>query len=87
MAGKRARELAIDKKLVETQSHLLPRLRGSEKKRLLEQGMDPEQIEQMQDTLPTEKSKVQGLEKIRLRQRVDGGVDFAEDNGMDMDSE
>jgi large subunit ribosomal protein L24e len=87
MAGKRARELAIDKKLVETQSHLLPRLRGSEKKRLLEQGMDPEQIEQMQDTLPTEKSKVQGLEKIRLRQRVDGGVDFAEDNGLDIDSE
>ncbi len=89
MAGKRARELTLDKKLVETHSHLLPRMRGSERRRLLEQGMDPEQIDQLEETLPTEKAKVHGKEKQRQRLRVDGGVEFVGegDNGMDMDSD
>ncbi|GAP87745.1 putative ribosome biogenesis protein RLP24 [Rosellinia necatrix] len=88
MAGKRARELAIDKKLVETQSHLLPRMRGSERRRLLEQGVDPQQIDQMEEALPAEKAKVHGKEKLRQKLRVDGGVEFVgEDNGMDMDSD
>jgi large subunit ribosomal protein L24e len=89
MAGKRARELALDKKLVETQSHLLPRMRGSERRRLLEQGMDPEQIDQMEETLPVEKAKVHGKEKLRQKLRVDGGVEFegVADNDMDVDSD
>ncbi|KAI0408767.1 ribosomal protein L24e-domain-containing protein [Xylaria palmicola] len=88
MAGKRARELAADKKLVETHSHLLPRMRGSERRRLLEQGVAPEEIDQMEETLPTEKAKVHGKEKVRQRLRVDGGVEFmGEDHGMDVDSE
>ncbi|KAI1089650.1 ribosome biogenesis protein RLP24 [Rostrohypoxylon terebratum] len=32
LAGKRARELATDRKLVETHGHLLPKMRGSEKR-------------------------------------------------------
>ncbi|KAI0542262.1 ribosomal protein L24e-domain-containing protein [Xylaria digitata] len=89
MVGKRARELAADKKLVETHSHLLPRMRGSERRRLLEQGVDPEQINQMEETLPTETAKVHGKEKLRQRLRVDGGVEFVPEagNGMDMDSD
>ncbi|KAI1313650.1 ribosomal protein L24e-domain-containing protein [Xylaria venustula] len=89
MAGKRAREIAADKKLVETHSHLLPRMRGSERRRLLEQGLDPQEIDQMEETLPTEKAKVHGKEKQRQRLRVDGGVEYIgeADNGMDMDSD
>lgn len=88
MAGKRARELALDKKLVETHSHLLPRMRGSERRRLLEQGVAPEEIDQMEETLPAEKAKVHGKEQLRQRLRVDGGVELmGEDNGMDVDSD
>jgi len=91
MAGKRARELAADKKLVETHGHLLPKMRGSERRRLLEQGVAPEEIDQMEETLPTEKAKVMGKEKLRQKLRVDGGVEFEgiadNDNGMDMDSD
>ncbi|KAI8634735.1 ribosomal protein L24e-domain-containing protein [Xylariaceae sp. FL1651] len=87
MAGKRARELATDKKLVESHAHLLPRMRGSERRRLMEQGLEPEQIEQMEETLPTETAKVIGKEKLRQKLRVDGGVEFVGDDGMDVDSE
>jgi large subunit ribosomal protein L24e len=91
MAGKRARELAADKKLVETHGHLLPKMRGSERRRLLEQGVAPEEIDQMEETLPTEKAKVMGKEKLRQKLRVDGGVEFEgvsdDDNGMEVDSD
>lgn len=89
MAGKRARELALDQKLVDTQSHLLPKMRGSERRRLLEQGLGQEEIDQMENTLPVEKAKVHGKEKLRQKLRVDGGVEFegVGDDGMDMDSE
>ncbi|KAI0391504.1 ribosomal protein L24e-domain-containing protein [Xylariaceae sp. FL0594] len=91
MEGKRARELAADRKLVETQSHLLPKMRGSERRRLLEQGLAPEEIDQMEETLPTEKAKVMGKEKLRQKLRVDGGVEFEgvsdNENGMDVDSD
>ncbi|KAI1267421.1 ribosomal protein L24e-domain-containing protein [Xylariaceae sp. FL1019] len=87
MAGKRARELALDKKLVETHSHLLPRMRGSEKRRLLEQGVTSEEIQRMEETLTPEKAKVIGKEKIRQRLRVDGGVEYVPTDGMDVDSE
>ncbi|KAI0143539.1 ribosomal protein L24e-domain-containing protein [Xylariaceae sp. FL1272] len=87
MAGKRARELAVDKKLVETHSHLLPRMRGSEKRRLLEQGVTAEEIQRMEETLTPEKAKVLGKEKLRQRLRVDGGVEYIPTDGMDVDSE
>src|SRR5512140_626337 len=49
MAGKRAREVAVARKLVAENEHLLPRLRGSEKRRLAElaaeQGVDVEELE------------------------------------------
>jgi large subunit ribosomal protein L24e len=92
MAGKRARELADARKLVATHSHLLPRMRGSEKRRLaLEQGLAQEEIQRLEEQnllTGTEKRKVFGKEKIRQKVRVDGGVDFepAED-GMEVDSD
>lgn len=90
MAGKRARELADARKLVQTHSHLLPRLRGSEKRRLaLEQGLDQEEINRLeeQQVLPTKTNKLFGKEKIRQKVRVDGGVEFAPDADMEVDSE
>lgn len=95
LAGKRAQDLATDKKLVQTHSHLLPRMRGSEKRRLAEeQGLTAEEIEELENAavVATKKTTtVFGKEKIRQRVRVDGGVEFmgetAEGEGMDVDSE
>ncbi|KAI1772357.1 ribosome biogenesis protein RLP24 [Hypoxylon cercidicola] len=96
LAGKRAQELAQDRRLVQTHGHLLPRMRGSEKRRLaLEQGLDPEQIEELEKANMVEKSgtRVFGKEKLRQRVRVDGGVEVmgeggvGDETGMDVDSE
>ncbi|KXJ97612.1 ribosomal protein L24e [Microdochium bolleyi] len=89
MAGNRARQLADDRKLVSTHSHLLPRLRGSEKRRLaLEQGLTEEEIAAL-PIVEDKKTKVFGKEKIRQKVRVDGGVEFegVGDDTMDMDSD
>ncbi|KAI0128854.1 ribosome biogenesis protein RLP24 [Xylariales sp. AK1849] len=90
MAGKRARDLADARKLVQTHGHLLPRMRGSEKRRLaLEQGLAEEEIQRLeeQNVLPTETRKLFGKEKIRQKVRVDGGVEIVPEAGMDIDSE
>ncbi|KAK8050585.1 ribosome biogenesis protein RLP24 [Apiospora phragmitis] len=91
MAGKRARELANDRKLVQTHSHLLPRMRGSEKRRLaIEQGLAQQEINRLEEenVLPAKTNKAFGKEKIRQKVRIDGGVEEeATDNGMDIDSE
>lgn len=84
MAGKRAQELATDRRLVNTHAHLLPRLRGSEKRRLAElaaargEELTQEDVErQEQELAATAKAeaRVFGKEKQRLRARVDGGFD------------
>lgn len=97
LAGKRARELAADRKLVETHGHLLPKMRGSEKRRLaMEEGLNAEEIEELEQTMAVaeKKSRVFGKEKLRQRVRVDGGVevmgeggDDGEGSGMDVDSD
>lgn len=92
MAGKRATELANARRLVQTHSHLLPRMRGSEKRRLAqEQGLAEEEIRELEErnVLPAEKRHVFGKEKVRQRVRVDGGVEFApeQDGGMEVDSD
>ncbi|KAH8673628.1 ribosomal protein L24e-domain-containing protein [Xylariales sp. PMI_506] len=89
MMGKRARELADARKLVDSHSHLLPRMRGSERRRLLEQGLAEEEINRLeeQNILPAESTKLFGKEKIRQKVRVDGGVEFAPDGDMEVDSE
>ena len=78
MAGKRERELAAARRLVAENEHLLPRLRGSEKKRLAEMGADEEEVEAEELRLRDGKKgagKVFGSEKRRLKARVDGGVE------------
>ncbi|RYP83231.1 hypothetical protein DL769_001427 [Monosporascus sp. CRB-8-3] len=85
MAGKRARELAEARRLVNTHSHLLPRLRGSEKRRLAnlarERGeeLNVEELQKLeQQEVIAQKSsanQVFGKEKQRLRVRVDGDVE------------
>lgn len=97
LAGKRARELAADRKLVETHGHLLPKMRGSEKRRLaMEEGLNAEEIEELEQTMAVaeKKSRVFGKEKLRQKVRVDGGVevmgeggDDGEGSGMDVDSD
>ncbi|XXG96627.1 hypothetical protein Hte_002915 [Hypoxylon texense] len=96
LAGRRAAELARDRRLVQSHAHLLPRMRGSEKRRLaLERGLDEEQIQELEQAnmVVAEKSgsRVFGKEKIRQKVRVDGGVEFmgegGDETGMDVDSE
>lgn len=88
MAGKRERELATARELVAKNEHLLPRVRGSEKKRLeelaREQGLDVDELVEESMAATAKKTKVFGGEKRRLRVAVDGGVEEEED-GMDMD--
>ncbi|KAK4140833.1 ribosomal protein L24e-domain-containing protein [Dichotomopilus funicola] len=82
MAGKRAREVAAARKLVADNEHLLPRLRGSEKRRLAElaaeQGVDVEELEREElasSLRGSKKTKAFGGEVRRLRVRTDGGVE------------
>lgn len=82
MAGKKERELAIARKLVAENEHLLPRLRGSEKKRLREEGMTEEEI----DAIEAEKegTKAFGGEKKRvaIALEVDDDEDDMEESGF-----
>ncbi|GAB1316754.1 ATPase-activating ribosome biosynthesis protein [Madurella fahalii] len=81
MAGKRARELAAARKLVANNEHLLPRLRGSEKRRLAElaaeRGVDVEELEreELATLRASKKTKAFGGEVRRVRVRTDGGVE------------
>ena len=80
MAGNRARRLEAARKLVRNHSNLLPRMRGSEKRRLAEEeGMDDEEIKRLEVEQGREKerARVFGREKIRIKARalVDGGVE------------
>ncbi|KAK3391124.1 ribosomal protein L24e-domain-containing protein [Podospora didyma] len=81
MAGKRAREVASARKLVANNEHLLPRLRGSEKRRLAElaaeQGVSIEELEAegLANMRSSKKTLAFGGEKQRLRVRTDGGVE------------
>lgn len=87
MAGKRERELAAARKLVAENEHLLPRLRGSEKKRLREEGVTEEEIEAMEAEQEMEKAKAFGGEKKRVAIAVDVEEDEEEEDDMDDDDD
>ena len=78
MAGNKEREKEANRKLVEENEHLLPKMRASERKALEEQNAGMEVVEA---PLEREKSKVFGKMKQRRRVLVDGGVE----DEMDMD--
>ncbi|PHH61458.1 hypothetical protein CDD81_366 [Ophiocordyceps australis] len=88
MAGKRQREVDAARKLVATQSHLLPRMRGSTRvqmeQRAAQEGVDVEELVEEHMAMEEENrvkgltSKVFGGEKRRLRVRIDGEVDSME---------
>ncbi|KAK4064217.1 uncharacterized protein Triagg1_9013 [Trichoderma aggressivum f. europaeum] len=77
MAGKREKELAIARKLVAENEHLLPRLRGSEKKRLAELAAQGADVAAEEELLSTRKNTIKafGGEQRRIKVRVDGGVE------------
>jgi large subunit ribosomal protein L24e len=81
MAGRRERELAVARKLVAENEHLLPRLRGSEKRRIAEEkGISVDEVEEltvgeMLDLKSRKRGKVFGKEVVRQRVRADGGVE------------
>ncbi|KAM0253845.1 hypothetical protein ACHAQJ_007129 [Trichoderma viride] len=77
MSGKREKELALARKLVAENDHLLPRLRGSEKKRLAELAAQGQDVAVEEELLSTRKNKIKafGGETRKLKVRVDGGVD------------
>ncbi|UKZ82122.1 hypothetical protein TrVFT333_009906 [Trichoderma virens FT-333] len=89
MAGKREKELAIARKLVAENEHLLPRLRGSEKKRLAELAAQGVEVAPEEELLSTRKNTVKafGGEQRRLKVRVDGGVEEVVDTFRDEDGE
>lgn len=71
MAGKKERELAIARKLVAENEHLLPRLRGSEKKRLREQGMTEEEIDAMEPDKETARAFGGEQKRVAIALEVD----------------
>jgi large subunit ribosomal protein L24e len=79
MAGNKGRQLAAARRLVAENEHLLPRLRGSEKRRLAEMGAGEAEIEAEEAALRDGRRKlatrVFGGEKKRLRATVDGGFE------------
>lgn len=78
MEGNKERERAANRKLVQENAHLLPRVRGSEKKALQEAA---EEVEvDVEETV--NKKEVFGKMKVRRKALVGGGV---EDEMMDMD--
>jgi len=76
MAGNKERQKAADRKLVAENSHLLPKMRGSERRKLEEAG---EEIDEDEIRLEN-RATVFGKQKMKLL--VDGGV---EGEDMDMD--
>ncbi|PFH57428.1 hypothetical protein XA68_15088 [Ophiocordyceps unilateralis] len=89
MAGKRQRELLAARELVAKNQHLLPRVRGSVRKRIeeraREEGVDADELVAEEEAAVmgvAGKKSVFGGEKRRVRLRVDGGV---EDGQMDVD--
>ncbi|KAL2213242.1 hypothetical protein CC79DRAFT_1362058 [Sarocladium strictum] len=83
MAGKRERELANARRLVAENEHLLPRLRGSEKKKLREEGLTEEEIEGME--AEREKAKPFGKEqkRVAIALEVDEDDEDEELDGLD----
>ncbi|KAF4625726.1 hypothetical protein G7Y89_g12438 [Cudoniella acicularis] len=78
MAKNKERQRELDRKLVAENSHLLPRMRASEKKRLEEErGEEWEDV----DEPIREPTKVFGKMKIRKKALVDGG----EEDEMEID--
>ncbi|KKA28188.1 hypothetical protein TD95_003721, partial [Thielaviopsis punctulata] len=76
MAGNRQRELALARELVAKNEHLLPRLRGSEKRRLAEAGLTEEEIALIEPE--AQKAKAWGKEarrKVKAVQTADGDVE------------
>ncbi len=71
MAGNKEREREANRKLVEENSHLLPKMRASERAALVENGV--EGLEEV--PVEREKTKVFGKMKVRRRVRVDGEVE------------
>jgi large subunit ribosomal protein L24e len=81
MEGNKERQKEADRRLVAENQHLLPRMRGSERKALEEARAAGEEVEEVEVMAP--KAQVFGKMNARkLRQRVDGGV---EEEGMDLD--
>lgn len=75
MEGNKERERAANRKLVAENEHLLPKVRGSERKALEEAGHEVEEVVERQP------AKVFGKMKIRQKALVGGGVE----DEMEMD--
>ena len=83
MEGNKERAKAADRKLVAENSHLLPKMRGSERVALEKLRAAGEEVEEVEVKAP--KAKVFGkINARKQRQLVDGGVEEEQD-GMDLD--
>lgn len=77
MKGNKQRQKDMDRKLVAENSHLLPKMRGSERKKLEEEaeaaGLEVDLEDEV--AVPMEKSKAFGKMKVRRKALVDGGAE------------
>jgi len=72
MEGNKERQKAADRKLVEENQHLLPKMRASERLALEQEAANGEVEEEV---VQPQKAKVFGKMKMRRRQLVNGGVE------------
>lgn len=82
MAGKKERELALARKLVAEHDHLLPRLRGSEKRRLREEGMAEEDIDALEPERETAKAFGGEKKRVAIALEVDGDEEDMEESAF-----
>lgn len=73
MEGNKERQKAADRKLVAENEHLLPKIRGSERRALEEALGEGQLVDEVEPQ--KEKTKVFGKMKARKKQLVDGGVE------------
>jgi large subunit ribosomal protein L24e len=78
MAGNKKRQIETARKLVETHGHLLPKMRGSERKRLEEEA---EGVRMVEDVVNVNKNAER--RKQKLRWTVDGEQEVEEDNAWE----
>lgn len=75
MAGNKQREIETARKLVETHGHLLPKMRGSERRRLEMEANGEKMVEDQVDV-----NRAEAKRKQKVRWTVDGDQEVEEDN-------
>jgi len=89
MAGNKAAQRAADRKLVAENDHLLPKMRASERRRLEEEGVDVDEVAEVEvERVKERRAEVFGKvneRRLKRKVRVDGGVEEEGGDEMEVD--